>query len=230
MFGRSSSGGFKPVPFQSQAKTGGVPKWVQLILFGIGLGALGLFLIQENVLPKRLSSSKSAELQEHLKVANTDREGLRRESTELKAKLQQAEAASKKAQADLQAVQTSNEKLQKNLSQFVGALPPDPRGGPVGIRAGSFSTQGAQLAYNVILTRNVKVGDQMSGSMVLVVMGQKAGGRNETVSLPAVPLEMDNYQQLAGSVNLPEGMVPREITVKILRGSGELLSLRVYRI
>jgi hypothetical protein len=230
MFGRSNSGGFKPVPFQSQARTGSMPRWAQLMLVGVALGALGLYLIQENFLPKRLTATKSVELEKRLEVADKDRDGLRAESKELKAKLAQAEAVSKKAQVDLQSAQSTTDKLQKNLSQFVGALPPDPRGGAVGIRAGSFSAQGSSLSYNVILTRSAKPNDTLRGSLQLVVMGQKPGGRNETVTLPSVPLEIDTYQQLTGALNLPDGMVPREITVKILRGAGELVSLRVYRI
>ncbi len=230
MFARSNSPGFKPVPFQSQAKTGGVPRWVQLMLLGIALGAAGLYLIQENFLPKRLSFSKSVELEKRLEVSDNDREGLRKETADIKIKIQAAEAASKKAQAESLIAQQTSERLQKNLAQFVSALPPDPRGGLVGIRAGSFNSPPGSLSYNVILTRNAKANDFLKGSMQLVIMGQKPTGRNESVTLPAVPLEIDNYQQLSGTLTLPEGMVAKEITVKILRGAGELVSLRVYRI
>jgi hypothetical protein len=229
MFGRSNLGGFKPVPFQSAPRTGGMPRWAQLMLFGIGLGALGLYMVEQYFF-KRLGHLESKALVQRVDVADKDREGLRRELAELKTKLTQTEAASKKAQSDLQAAQLTTDKLQKNLSQFVGALPPDPRGGLVGIRAASFSAQGGQLSYNVILTRTAKANDLLRGTVSLVISGQKPTGRTETVTLPSIPMEIDNYQQLAGALALPDGMIPKEITVKVLRGAGELVSLRVYRI
>jgi hypothetical protein len=113
----------------------------------------------------------------------------------------------------------------------VTALPPDPRGGPIGIRAASFSPTSGQLAYNVIFTRVKKTEEPFRGVMQLVVTGQRNSGKLETVSLSPVPMSLETFQQLSGSIELPAGMVPREIMIRVLRGtSGEMLSMRVFKI
>ena len=44
-------------------------------------------------------------------------------------------------------------------------------------------------------------------------------------------MTIEAYQHMSGTQPLPEGMVPREVMIRVLRGpGGEQLSMRVFRI
>ncbi len=230
MFGRSKPIVFKPVPYQRQRQAWRPPKWLLLLLLGTGIGAGGLWYSQETYLPKRLSVLDSMKLEADMKTAIVERDKSRADLKAATEKMDKALADSKKAQTDLATALVTTNRLQKDLSQFVLALPPDPRGGEIGIRAGSFSPAAGQLAYNVIFTRPSK-GNVFRGVMQLIVSGQKAGGLNATAQLQPVVMELDGYQQLSGTLALPDGMVAREVTVRVLRAAGgDMVSMRVYRL
>lgn len=230
MFGRSKPTVFKPVSYQRQRKPLRIPKWFLLLLLGVAAGSSGLWYIQENYLPPRLSPEESDKLRAELEVSNRERQQLKTDLKQTTDKLGAAEAESKKAQTDAASSRETSEKLQKDLSQFVLALPPDPRGGPIGIRAASFTPMGDKLGYNVIFTRQRKGDDVFKGVMQLVVTGNRAG-RTETVPLAPIPMAVEAYQQISGTITLPEGMSPREVSVRVLRGAGgEMQSMRVFRI
>ena len=62
-------------------------------------------------------------------------------------------------------------------------------------------------------------------------MSPFAGSATTNITLNPVALELDSHVQLASSINLPAGLEPREITVRVLRSAGgELVSMRVYRV
>ncbi len=230
MFGRSKPTVFKPVSYQRQRKPLRIPKWFLLLLLGVAAGSSGLWYIQENYLPPRLSPEESDKLRAELEVANKERQQLKTDLKQTTDKLGLAETESKKAQADAATARQTSDKLQKDLAQFVQALPPDPRGGPIGIRAASFSPNGGQLGYNVIFTRQRKGDDSFKGVMQLVVTGERAG-RTESVPLPPIQMAVESYQQISGSIALPDGMLPREVSIRVLRSAGgEMQSMRVFKI
>lgn len=231
MFGSSKRVAFKPVPYQRRRQPRRIPRWLLLVLLGASLGVGGYWYAQESLLPPRLSGAESQQLRADVAASKTELLQLRADRLQAIDQLAQAEAREKKAQADLSSTQKMTDRLQKNLAQFVSALPPDPRGGLVGIRSATFSTSARQLSYSVILTQPAKTTDTFRGAIQFVVTGQRGSGPSITITLNPIALELETFQQLAGSVTLPEGLVPREIAVRVLRGAGgELVSTRVFRI
>lgn len=231
MFGRN-----KPVVFErhSYGRRPGrfrVPAWLIILLLGIALGVGGLWFIQEKYLPPRLSASESNQIRERMDAAVRDREKMSVELKQATEKLAAAEADKTKAQTESTAARLNSDKLEKQMSQFVLALPPDPRGGPIGIRAASFAPSGQQLDYHVILTRIRKGDDSFKGTVQMIVSGLRKG-KYEHVPLAPVSLTLDTYQHLSGSLTMPEGMVPKEVTIRVLRGGsgGEQQAIRVYKI
>jgi hypothetical protein len=231
MFGHSKPVVFKPVSYSRKREPFRIPKWLMLLLFGIASGVGGLWYAQESLLPKRLSFSESTKLQADLDAAIIEKQKF---ATELKSSIQRmetAEESSKRAASELAVSKKTTAQLQKDLSQFVLALPPDPRGGPVGIRAASFSASNGQLAYNVVFTRATKTTDTFRGVMQLVVTGAQASGGQNVTALAPIGMALDSYEQLSGSLAIPANVTPKEITVKVLRGpGGDLVSMRVYRL
>jgi hypothetical protein len=205
-----------------------VPRWIVLLLWGVALGAAGVVLIQERYLEPRLSAAASAALRKDFATADADSKRLQLELGETQARLEIA-LAERKGQAEkLAAGLASAARAREDLALVVDALPADPRGGDVAVRAARFAVKGGSLAYDVVLTRERATGQAMPGLMQFVVAGQAARGGETTVTLPPIAIALGGLQVLRGSVALPEGFTPRQATVQVLdRAAGRTLGMRV---
>ncbi len=226
MFGQS-----KPVVLQSygsRRKRGRPPRWLVLLLSGMALGALGVVVVQERYLPPRLSASESAQLRSSYEATNAERLHLQQALGEASQKLNTALADKNNLAAELTAARSATERLQGDLSTVVTALPPDPRGSSVEVRAGRFTTKGGMLVYDVVLTRERAGTKPMAGVLQLTVAGLPARGPETTVALKPVTLALGSHEVVRGSQPLPEGFRPRETTVRVLdRVAGTPLGMRV---
>lgn len=226
MFGQS-----KPVvlqPYGSRRKRGRPPKWLVLLLSGIAVGAAGVVLVQERYLPPRLSAAESTKLRSEYETAASDRVRLQQALADTQKQLATAHADTQRLSAELATSQARNEELRNDIGVAVAALPPDPRGGAVEVRAGRFTTRSGALVYDVVLTREHRSGKPMTGVLQLQVAGVSSKGPETTVALKPVPLSLDSHEVVRGSQPLPEGFRPREATVQVLdRPAGRSLGMRV---
>ncbi|WP_280152698.1 hypothetical protein [Piscinibacter sp. XHJ-5] len=224
MFGRP-----KPVVFDryaSRRKGWRIPRWLVLLLTGVAAGAGGVLFVQERYLPPRLSAGDSATLRASYEQADSERLRLRGELAQT-AKRLDAALAERKAMADeLSASRQDVERLRSEAAFLVAALPPDPRGGAVQVRAARFTVEGRQLMYDVVLTRERGGGRPLSGVMQLVVAG--GGTRESSVTPKPIAISVASHESVRGGVPLPDGFQPRETTIRVLdRVDGKLLGMRV---
>ncbi len=226
MFGRS-----KPVvleSYSSRRKRGRPPRWLVLLLTGVAVGAAGVVLLQERYLPPRLSPGESATLRAAYETADAERLHLQQSLGETSQKLNTALSEKTKLSEDLSASRATTERLREDLSAVVAALPPDPRGGGVEVRAGRFTTQGDMLVYDVVLTRERAGSKPLAGVLQLTVAGVPARGAETTVVLKPVTLALGQHEIVRGSQALPEGFKARETTIRVLdRPAGNSLGMRV---
>ena len=142
-------------------------------------------------------------------------------------KLQSAQADGKKLGEDLAAGRSGNEKLRQDLDFMVDALPPDPRGGVVEVRAGRVQRKGAALAYEVALTRGGG-SKPLSAVLQIGVSGLGANGAEARVLGKPVPLAVGAYEIARGTLALPEGFRASQATISVLdRPDGRQLGMRV---
>lgn len=225
MFGRS-----KPVVLESyghRRKRGRPPRWLVLLLGGVVLGVGGVLLVQERYLPPRLSARDSAQLRSSFETAEAERKRLQQSLADTEARLAQAVAQQKTLTEELASSRGNVERLSGDLAATVAALPPDPRGGTVEVRAGRFAIRGGSLVYDVVLARERPTAKPASGVLQLLLAGSSAKGE-ATVSLKPVPLSFTHHEVVRGSQPLPEGFKPREATVQVLdRPDGRSLGRRV---
>lgn len=205
-----------------------LPRWLWLLLAGTALGAGGVIYLQEKLLPPRLSADESARITTAFETAEAERLRLAQTQSQLNLQLAAAIDARQKQVAELTAGRATIERLQGDLAAVVDALPPDPRGGAVAVRAMRFAHSEGQLAYDVALSRERAAGRPLAAVMQLVVTGD-APGRGETaVTLPPVALTLGALAVLRGSLPLPTGFRPRQTTLRVLGGAGgALLGMRV---
>ncbi|WP_374367658.1 hypothetical protein [Piscinibacter sp.] len=204
-----------------------LPPWLVLLILGAAAGAAGVIYVQEKHLPPRLSASASAELRSAYEQADAERKQLKADLAATTQKLQSAQADGKKLGEDLAAGRSGNEKLRQDLDFMVDALPPDPRGGVVEVRAGRVQRKGAALAYEVALTRGGG-SKPLSAVLQIGVSGLGANGAEARVLGKPVPLAVGAYEIARGTLALPEGFRASQATISVLdRPDGRQLGMRV---
>lgn len=225
MFGRSKPRPFKPYTLRGGKPERRMPRWLLWLSTGTVLGVAAVIVVQQNYLPQRLSPQESAQLTTELRRAQASLQ-------ETRAMLETANnelAASKTRVAslvtELAAAQHALSPLQEDVKLLQEVLPPDPRGGNLQIRAGRFFNQQQELAYHLVLTRND--GGVFKGNVQFTVEGRLPNGRTTSVDLNPIGVAIDNYQNLHGSVALPEGMHARQITVRVLDGKNSVQAMRI---
>ncbi len=224
-------GSFKPVAFEPHGRRrprSFLPRWLVLLLIGAALGAGGVLLVQERYLPPRLSADASAQLQQSYTQADADRQRLKTELDGTAKRLETALADHKGLADQLAGQRETIERLRTDNASLVAALPADPRGGPIEVRAARFSLDGGALAYDVVLSRERGDGKPFVGVMQLTVAGESARGAESTITLKPVAVTIGKYENLRGTQPLPEGFKPRRTTINVLdRVDGKALGMRV---
>lgn len=226
MFGRS-----KPVVLESyghRRKRGRPPRWLVLLLSGVAVGVAGVLVVQERYLPPRLSASESSKLRTAYDSTEAERQRLQQALGDTERKLAATTTQNKALQDELAGSRSRIERLSQDLATTVEALPPDPRGGTVEVRAGKFTVRGGALVYDVVLARDRAGNKPTTGVMQLQVVGSSAKSPQATVALKPVPVSFTAHEVVSGSQPLPEGFKAREATVQVLdRPAGRALGMRV---
>lgn len=224
MFGQSKA----VVLSHGSRRRKGPPRWLVLLLAGTALGVAGVVLVQEKMLPPRLSAAASAQLQQALQQTQQERQQLQQQLAATTQRLEAALADKKSLVGDLDASRRTVEQLRRGLASVVDSLPPDPRGGAVQVRAARFKAEGGQLLYDVVLSRERAGASPRNAVMQLLVAGASKSGPETTVKLQPVPVSVGAFEALSGGLPLPEGFDPRQATVHVLdRPEGKLLGMRV---
>lgn len=223
-------GQFKPVAYEPYGRRrSGVPRWLVLLLCGMALGAGGLVAMQELYLPARLTLDASSRLRSAFERSEAERKRVELELGDATQQLATLQAASKSALGDAAAARVTAQRLREDLTYAIAALPPDPRGGNVEVRAGRFTAKAGVLVYDVVLTRERAGSHTAAALMQILATGQNARGAEATVSLTPVQLSLGSQEVPRGSLQMPEGFKPRQATVQVLdRGNGKQMGMRVF--
>lgn len=217
MFGRS-----KPVvlqPYGHRRQRGRPPRWLVLLLIGAASGAAGVVYVQERHLPPRLSQGESTRLRSAFDSADAERQRLQRELAQASTQLSSSLTEKKALQAELLSSKAQTDRLREDLGAVVAALPPDPRGGSVEVRAGRISAKAGVLSYDVVLTRE-HASKALPALVQLTVTGTPARGPETSVALKPVSVAIGAHEVVRGSAPLPEGFKARETTIQVLDRSG----------
>lgn len=206
-----------------------MPRWLLLLLGGIAIGAGGLLYVQERYLPPRLSADASAKLQAAYAQADVERNRLASQVSRSAKELEAAQADRQQALAELDEGRKTVTALRADIAALVASLPPDPRNGPVAVRAARFAVDAnGALVYDVVLSRDRAGASPLGGVLEFIVAGASDRGTPATVTLAPVPISVASYDSVRGSLPLPQGFRPRQTTIHVLdKAGGKLLGMRV---
>jgi hypothetical protein len=225
MFGRA-----KPVYIDSWGgrRKRRIPRWLLLLLLGIAIGVGGVLFVQERYLPPRLSAAETTQLRADYAHAESERQRLRNELDATTKQLGATSGESKSLAAQLAASRQTIDRLREGLAFAAEALPPDPRGGAVEVRAARFASAAGKLSYDVLLYRERAGTKPITAVLQFVVAGDTAKGTPGTVTTKPLPVTVGKHDSYGGDVPLPEGFRARQATVNVLDGpDGKLLGMRV---
>ncbi|HEY9067313.1 MAG TPA: hypothetical protein VIO33_20185 [Burkholderiaceae bacterium] len=208
-----------------------MPRWLILLLLGIGFGVGGVYVVQERMLPPRLSATESTQLKAAYQQADSERQRLAAELAATKKHLEASLAEQKRLSDDNSAAKQTQERLRADLAALVDSLPPDPRGGVIQVRAARFSAAGGNLVYDIVLSRDRGGAKPLAGVMQLVVAGAGVRGVETSVKLKPVAFTVGSFESVRGSVPLPDGLIARQAAINLLdRPEGKLLGMRVMQV
>lgn len=215
-------GQFKPVAFEPYGRRRASyrpPRWLMLLLAGAAAGVAGVLVVQERLLPPRLSASESGALRASLEQTEAERARLATELAATSKQLQAAQAERASATADLAADRERTKNSRADIEFLIGSLPPDPRGGAVEVRAAKLTRQRGALGYEVLLTRGKGADAPFAGVMQFVVTGL-TGGVERNLTLEPIKVNVGAHQSLRGSLALPDSFTPKLTTIHVLERVG----------
>ncbi len=231
LFGSPKRNVFTPTPYGNTRRRRRIPRWVVLILTGIVLGAGGLLFLQKSYGPPRLTVEQSEQLQYDLNSANLDKQRLQSDLGQSTRELGEAKSSLARQTVQLKQAQEQIIKLNNDIKLFADAMPSDPRGTSPGIRAANFQNNNGQLDYRILIMQDNAKSTPFQGDMELVVAGRYANGKNNTITLPAVEVNVGHYNHLHGSMALPDTFMARQVTIRITSHDTKKLSAtRILRV
>lgn len=227
-FGRSQRAVFKPSVYQPGKRSRRMPRWLVLLLIGIVLGAGGVLFLQTNYGPQRLTAEQSEQLHSELSAANLERQRLQSQLDETRAQRDASQTASQQQTTELAQARSRIEALTQEIAIFQDAVPPDPRGGDIGVRWGEFRQQAGQLGYQTLIMREKEGGQTFQGAVTFEVSGNYKNGRRDNVTSEPVAIKLDRYTHAQGSMALPEGFTARTVTVRVIDAQSRQQAMRIY--
>lgn len=230
MFGSSKRQAFRPTAYGSSRRRG-IPRWLVLLVTGIVIGAGGLLFLQKSYGPTRLTVEQSEQLHYDLNSANMDKQRLQTQLNQHAQELKDARARIETQDAELERRQAEIDRLNSDVALFTETAPEDPRGTSPGIRAVSFRYAEGQLDYHILVMQDADKAQPFTGEVTLTAAGRYSNGRGGNVELTPFPVSLERYTHLQGTLEVPEGFTPREVTIQIrAEGSDRVSAMRVIRV
>lgn len=215
---------FQPTAYGSTRRKRGVPRWLVLILTGIVLGAGGLLFLQKSYGPPRLTAEESERLHQDLNSANIDKQRLQSELNRQTRELEKAQTSLSEQQKRMEDAQVQLQAVEHDLQLLLKDIPPDPRGTSPGIRAAELTSEAGKLNYQILVMQDDSEAATFTGKMTLVVEGRYPNGRTNTVTLDPIDIAVDRYEYVTGTVDLPDNLTGRQVTIRITEEDSTRLS------
>jgi len=207
-----------------------MPRWLVLLMVGIALGAGGVLFLQTNYGPQRLTVEQSEQLHSELSASNMERQRLQTQLEEATQQRDANKAGHEKLTTDLAESRAKIETLNKELVLFQDAMPPDPRGGNIGIRSASFKRAPGLLDYQVLVMREDRTGAPFKGTLTFAIEGSYPNGRAATVTPEGPALTVDRYDYALGQLKLPDGFTARVVVLRVLDPNQKQQAMRIYNV
>lgn len=177
--------------------------------------------------------------------ARTELASLREEVQRLRSEQDRALSVANTADSLLKAAQTTQESLAarvksleaenlaltRDLGFFEKLMPSRDDGKPLALRGLQIQSDGPnRLRYQALLMQAVGRSGTVKGRYDMTLTGSQEGRAwTQTVNKPGQAIEMKQYQRLEGVIDLPVGVVVKQLEIKVLDTDGKLQASEVAR-
>lgn len=211
-----------------------MPRWLITFLAGMITGSGGLWFLQTNYGPPRLSIEESNRLQTTISELNQEKSALQQQLSETQLTLNQTRDLVKQLQPIVtnssSTEQTVNNDpalnpitpIQENaqrvdMNEVLKNLPADPKNNPVGIRIGNFQGGIGKLSYELVLTKSNINEPNIPARVEIVTTGYYKNGNRGFDQLQSINITANEYVRLQGQVNLSKPtLTPQSVEVKVI--------------
>ncbi len=228
---------FKPSPYHSHRNSRGLPRWLILLVLGILLGSGGVILLQTSYGPKRLTILESEKLTSDytalLVKDQTQQNTIISLTSQLKSSQEASEQLLQAAQNEILTLKQQLEPTQQSLKIFKSALAANMRLEPVGIASERFkqSKQQSSINYELLLLQATDTKSTFNGSADITFEGTYPNGRAGAIKSPMLPLQIESYQLVQGSLEFPPGFTASKGTVRVYKpDSNRALGWRTFNV
>ncbi|MGN6580442.1 MAG: DUF6776 family protein [Bordetella sp.] len=228
IFGGSRENVFRPSPYSSKRRGRRLPRWLILLLVGTALGASGVLFLQHSYGPKLLTVEESSKLRDDLQTATLDRQNLQTQLDQVQGQRDRNLAERQKAAADLLQADERIATLTQTLQILQDAVPPDPRGGNIGVRWGEVTLHDGVVNYRTLIMREQADKSPAFQAQFAVELAGTRNGRADTFVSQPVAFTLARFAPLQGTVALPDGFVPQKATLRVSDAQGRTQAMRIY--
>lgn len=231
MSSSSTSRGAQPP--SGKAPQRGRGAWLVAAAFVAG-AALGYGYFQHGLQARsQAESEQAAALRAALGRADAEAMQLRSQLDAAAGELAVERAARDEMARELTKAQESLGEARDRLAFYELLVPPGPQGA-LEVRALEVQPDAGALRYRVLLTRNARQGAAFNGTLQFMAAGTRHGKPANEVLLPmrvepaagaeaasgnpSPAVQFTQYQRSQGLLALPEGFVPKALTVRVLEG------------
>ena len=145
--------------------------------------------------------------------------------------LKAAQATQESLAARVKSLEAENLAMTRDLGFFEKLMPSRDDGKPLAVRGLQARIDGSgRLRYLALLMQAVGRSGEIKGRYDLTVTGTQEGRPwVQTVTKASQSFEMKQYQRLEGVVDLPPGVVVKQLEIKVLDAAGKLQASEVAR-
>lgn len=161
--------------------------------------------------------------------ARTELVSLREEISRLREEHDRAVSVANTAR--VKSLEAENLAMTRDLGFFEKLMPSRDDGKPLAVRGLQARIDGSgRLRYLALLMQAVGRSGEIKGRYDLTVTGTQEGRPwVQTVTKASQSFEMKQYQRLEGVVDLPPGVVVKQLEIKVLDAAGKLQASEVAR-
>ena len=222
---------FKPTAYGHGRRKRRIPRWLVLMITGMVLGAGGLLFIQKSYGPPKLTVEQSQNLHDEINSVKAENQRLQSQITLAERERTESLAKVESIQGSLENHDSIVNALKNDITLFAKAIPADPRNTSPGIRAADLLNDDGKLDYTVLLMQDSEDAPVFKGTMNFNVMGRYPNGRTGYIDLDPIDVELGRYVHAQGAVELPSGMVARQVTIQIFpEGSQRAAAKRIINV
>jgi hypothetical protein len=145
--------------------------------------------------------------------------------------LKAAQATQESLAARVKSLEAENLAMTRDLGFFEKLMPSRDDGRPLAVRGLQAVLDGpGRLRYLALLMQAVGRSGEIKGRYDLVITGTQDGRPwGQTLTKASQSFEMKQYPRLEGVVDLPPGVVVKQLEIKVLDASGKLQASEVAR-